>query len=135
MHKRLPAARTAGGSHPPEVTAIIGVATVAVLSVAWLLKGRGGEESQETLGEGESEEEVGEITSVELPSNGKNDRGFQPPVPLKNSLVHVTVKASLKEVWAAMFSNGSSMLADFHRQIGDRSITQSQWMKQGAFAC
>lgn len=74
-------------------------------------------------------QEEGEEVDLELPVGGKA-AGFVAPPPLKATLLDVTLPLSLAAVWLALFRGSSSLLADFHQQLGDLAVTISAWRRQ-----
>lgn len=66
---------------------------------------------------------------LELPACSKA-AGFAAPPPLKATLLDVTMPLSLAAVWLALFRGSSSLLADFHQQLGDLAVTISAWRRQ-----
>lgn len=73
--------------------------------------------------------EEGEEVDLELPACSKA-AGFAAPPPLKATLLDVTMPLSLAAVWLALFRGSSSLLADFHQQLGDLAVTISAWRRQ-----
>jgi len=71
---------------------------------------------------------------VELPpapAKGTPQLPFPEPLPLKATLLDVTMPMSLPALWLTLFHGSSSLLADFHKQLGDQEISISPWRLKG----
>jgi len=44
-----------------------------------------------------------------------------------------TISCAQAALWLALFHNASSLLADFHQQLGDLDISISPWRQKGGF--
>lgn len=75
------------------------------------------------------QQDEGEEVDLELPASSKAAVFIAPP-PLKSTLLDVTLPLSLAAVWLALFGGSSSLLADFHQQLGDLVVTISAWRRQ-----
>ena len=77
-------------------------------------------------------QDEGAEAEVELPAGKGPQLPFPQPAPLKATLLDVTLPVSLSALWLALFHNASSLLADFHQQLGDLDIDISRWRQKGA---
>jgi hypothetical protein len=79
-----------------------------------------------------SQEEEGEVISVELPafSNRGPKLPATSPRPLHTVLLEATFPCSLQSLWTYLLSGNSSELAEFHRNLGDVDIVLTPWKKR-----
>ncbi|KAI7835596.1 hypothetical protein COHA_010517 [Chlorella ohadii] len=113
------------------------IAIPAVAAAVWavqrLLHHRGPEGSgAPSEAPGAADQDEGEEVSLELPTPAKGSAQlpFPAPPPLKAVLLDVELPISLAALWLALFHNASSLLADFHQQLGDLDISISPWRQK-----
>jgi hypothetical protein len=110
------------------------IAIPAVAAAVWavqrLLHHRGPDEASEAPAATDQDE--GEEVSLELPAPAKGSAQlpFPAPPPLKAVLLDVELPISLAALWLAMFHNNSSLLANFHQDLGDLDISISPWRQK-----
>lgn len=68
---------------------------------------------------------------MELPPAVKGPQlPFPEPAPLKAPLLDVTLPMPLPTLWLSLFHASSSLLSDFHQQLGDLEVRISPWRRQ-----
>jgi len=54
---------------------------------------------------------------------------LRPPQQLSTTLINLRLPMNTSKLWTALFSNSTSLLADFHKSLGDQNIKLSSWMQ------